>query len=153
MAFTCSYLASASGLLITTSVSPFRTFCPSSTKKVSIRPGSLPEMRISVASICPCRMTGLRPSIQMPNAETITTTTRMTTNAMLRYFLELSMVNLLKITLSILCPGRGLLVHYIGYQIASGLFSGLGMVLRCENEVFTPACFTVIPESVGNPAG
>ena len=57
-AFTCWYLAYISGLLITTRVSPWCTQSPSRTKNVSIRPGSFPLIRISVASACPWRTNG-----------------------------------------------------------------------------------------------
>ena len=90
--FSALSLASASGLLITTSVSPAATRSPSSTRKRSIRPGNLPEIRISVASICPCNTTGLRSSRIIPITETIVTATSTMTNEKAKYFFVLSII-------------------------------------------------------------
>ena len=54
-----------------------------------MRPGSLPEIRISVASACPCRISGLFFSDRMPTVDTITTTIKTTTKAIAMYFLLL----------------------------------------------------------------
>ena len=75
---------------MTTKVSPWRTFCPSFTRKVSIRPGNLPEIRISVASICPCKITGFFFNKIIPINETTITIAKTATKATLKYLLVLS---------------------------------------------------------------
>ena len=82
-AFTWRYLASIVGLLMTTSVSPALTHSPSSTRKESMRPGSFPLMRISVASICPCSTIGCRLISNIPMIDTTTVTIKITMNVML----------------------------------------------------------------------
>ena len=83
-ASTWRYLASTVGLLMTTSVSPCFTHWPSSTRKVSMRPGSLPLMRISVASACPCKTRGWWRMAIIPMTVKSATATSTTMNAILK---------------------------------------------------------------------